>query len=220
METHRQERLVAALGHELRNPLAAALTGVSLVREMVDAGDPREPILSRAVADLERVGRLVASFLDFSRARGSHDRSPLDLVDVAQTVARRYGEVVRIVAHDPAPAAGDAALLERVVENLVENALGMGATAIEVRVSAGDGEACLDVRDNGPGVADDMRERLFEPSVSGRGSSGLGLAIAADVVAAHGGRITLRSSPPGSGAVFRVALPLAMAEVPLEGAVA
>ena len=213
MDAHRQERLVAALGHELRNPLAAALTGVSLVRELVESGDPREPILTQAVADLERVGRLVASFLDFSRAQRPR-RGPVDLADVARTVAARRADRVVCAGQDCAPTAGDAALLERVLENLVENALGVGATRVELRVLATEDEVHVDVADNGPGVPEPLRDRLFEPTVSGRGSSGLGLAIAADVVAAHGGRISLRPDAAGiaglgaTGAVFRVSLPL------------
>jgi len=195
---------VAVLGHELRNPLAAALTGVSLVREMVDPGDPREEILSRAVADLERVGRLVASFLDFSRARDPR-RQQVDFGDVAQAVVDRKGPNVALCRRAAARTAGDPMLLERVLENLVENALAMGASRVDVECFATDGEVHVDVVDDGPGVPTALRDEIFEPSVSGRGSSGLGLAIAADVIAAHGGRISLR--PTVQGATFRVTLP-------------
>ena len=68
MGTDTDRRLLAYVGHELRNPLAAAMMNISVVREMVDDGDPRRPRLSQALAELERVSDLLTSLLAFGRA--------------------------------------------------------------------------------------------------------------------------------------------------------
>ncbi len=198
---------MAILGHELRNPLAAAITGVSVVAEMVDQDDPRQPILARALADLQRTAGLVKALLDYGRSHCPR----ADLVDLAELVrdaAARCGPGITPTVQAPSrvQVTGDGPLLERVFDNLIENARGVGAKNVAIRLLIiGIREIAVDISDDGPGVPTELRDHIFEPAVSGRGSSGLGLAIVADIVAAHGGRISLL--PTEHGARFRLILP-------------
>ena len=124
-----------------------------------------------------------------------------------RSIARDLAE--RLAQAATALTVGDPTLLERMLENRLENALSMGATRMDVYLSRETDSCVLHISDNGPGVAVNLREDLFDPNVSGRGSSGLGLALARDIVESHGGSITLL--PSAVGAVFRVSLPVSCA---------
>ncbi|MEZ5966908.1 MAG: HAMP domain-containing sensor histidine kinase [Planctomycetota bacterium] len=199
---------LALLGHELRNPLAAALTGVAAAASITEAGDPRGDLLERAQRDLERLADLLNAYLDLLGGRlrqmvacdlGSLVRATASRRGAATVVVRTDGSVLRV--------RGNRALLARALENLIDNALRLGAGRIEVTTSLADDSAVVEVSDDGPGVPADLRARLFEPFVSGRGSTGLGLALVRDIAVAHGG--TVRLLPSASGAHFELRLPLA-----------
>lgn len=196
--------LLSVLGHELRNPLAAAMTGVAALGELVDDDDPRRPLVDRARADLDRLARLLNACLDFGRASRPR-RESIDLTALVRDLAGRRCQVTA-PARGALPVEADPRLIESVVDNLVENALLAGAGEVELETREHRGRAVLRVRDDGPGVPPAIRARLFEPGFSGRGSSGLGLAIAADIVESHGGRIRLL--PSERGACFEIELPL------------
>jgi signal transduction histidine kinase len=204
--SERLRRLCAVLGHELRNPLAAALTSVGVAAALTDRGDPRAPHLQRASDDLERLAALLTTYLDWGRGcRPS--RRPIELGAVAAAAARRHPGAV-VTGGAVLPIAGDPDLLGRVLDNLLENAAAAGARRVELRLAVQGSEAVVEVADDGPGVRAELTDCLFEPFVSGRGSSGLGLAVARDVIEAHGGRIELRGREQRAGAVFRITLPL------------
>ena len=108
----------------------------------------------------------------------------------------------------------DPVMMRRALANLLRNAVEAlaprGGGRIEVRVVAQGGRAVLEVCDDGPGVAESERERIFEPYVTtkaGSGGSGLGLAIVKKVVLEHDGAVTCEPAP-GGGACFRIVLPL------------
>jgi signal transduction histidine kinase len=201
-----QARLPALLGHELRNPLAGALTNLAVAAELTDADDPRAPLLRTAHRELVRLQRLLDRCLEFARL-GRVAAARGDLRDLLHEVAgrQRGGRVTVAAGASAVHAAVDRALLERALENLIENSLAAGAEAVELAVEAEPGAAVLLVRDDGPGVPAELRDSVFEPFVSGRGSHGLGLPFAREVVRAHGGTIDL--CPDGRGAAFRIALP-------------
>ena len=143
-----------------------------------------------------------------------------DLIDSAvSSLAPRGGIVIDTSAVEPVQLCGDARLLEQVVRNLVHNALGHARGTVRVSTSAmGDDLAVLAVDDDGPGVPEDRREDIFERFVRldvsrdrDHGGVGLGLAIVAEIVRAHGGRIHVGDSPSG-GARFVVELPIAGVE--------
>lgn len=203
-------RLCAVLGHELRNPLAAALMSVTVASEMTGEDDPRAPFLRRAESDLERVSALLTSYLEFGR--GAHPtRSVHGVRALTDGLRSRWGDALRVVGDGQDLAVNaDARLLGRALDNLVDNALRAGASRVEVRVEPSGSHVRISVDDDGPGIEEALRGRIFEPFVSGRGSTGLGLAIAEDTIRAHGGRITCR--PNVRGGRFRIELPLASEE--------
>ena len=210
LESDAHVRLADILGHELRNPLASAVASVSVSLEMSDAGDPRATYLEQAMSDLERVSTLLSSYLDYGRS-GSLHATEFDLVGVVSTLCERYqahsGKVHFESPLEVACLRGDPVLLERLIENLVENSLALGATEVELFLEREADEIVLQVTDNGPGVSRELAETLFEPFVSGHSSTGLGLAIVKDVIEMHGGAITL--VPTAIGAMFRISLPAA-----------
>ena len=206
VKQHLSADMVHVLGHELRNPLASAVVGVSLAYEMTDDGDPRNGYLQQALDDLTRVSTLLTSYLELGRS-GRPACTTLDLVGVARRVAERYprGQVVVVATDRAVQMQGDRAMLGRMLENLLDNALAAGARRIYIRLSSRGDRCVLDVSDDGPGVAPDIKERIFRPFVSGCGSSGLGLTIVQEIVEAHRGAITLVSTE--RGATFRAVFP-------------
>lgn len=217
--------LSASLAHEIRNPLAAIRSAVEQLARSVDPDDDDDQVLARLVMrESERLNRLLSEFLDFSRVRATKFE-PLDLLDVVQDVARIVREhpaargVAISVEGTSAELEADADLLHRIASNLILNAAqaldGRGTITVTVAMNRdGDGAPAtaerpvrLVIRDDGPGIPEAVRERLFEPFVTGRhGGTGLGLAIVQRAVSAHRG-IILVDSAPGAGTTFSIFLP-------------
>jgi signal transduction histidine kinase len=197
------DRLPGLLGHELRNPLASAMTGALLVRDMVDADDPRAAVLDGVVADLQRLADLTDGWLAMARG-GSCDAGTIDVEDLLRAVASRHGaEVVACPAQ--LALAGNRAMLERVLDNLCDNARRAGAARIRIAVQELGDEMALHVEDDGAGVSREHVGRIFTPGWSSRGGAGLGLHAVAATVAAHGGNV--RCTPLTRGTRFSVMLP-------------
>ncbi len=191
-------RLQAVLGHELRNPLAAALTNVETVAAMTDAADPRARMLQRAARDLDRVAALLDRYLGL----GSHRAPRLERVSLRAAVASACrtveGLVVELDGVDT-DVRVDPLLFRRVLDNLLDNAARAGASRVWCRWRRRtDGGVHLEIRDNGRGVPDCLRATLFEPGVTGRGGTGLGLAVARDVMRAMRGDIRLHRGSGGA----------------------
>ncbi len=201
---------LAMLGHELRNPLAAAFTGVATAAVLTPADDTRAPLLERACRDLERLSHLLNAYLELL---GGRLLRPVR-VDVGACVrgvaTRRAGAVTARVGASPFSVSGSAILLERAIENLVDNALHSGAKRVEIATTRRGDKVHVEITDDGPGVAPALRDRLFDPFVSGRGSTGLGLVLVRDIAAAHGGTVRLDASP--AGARFNLTLPLLLSD--------
>ena len=199
-------RLPGLIGHELRNPLASAMTGVVLAREMVDGDDPRAPVLDGALRDLERLRQLLDGWLRLART-DSTKAVTIAVDDLVVRTAERNGvEVCSRCAE--ARVTGDPCLLERALENLFENARQAGARRIRVAVQALQDEVSIHVEDDGAGVPSKDAERIFAPGWSGRGGTGLGLHAVATTVAAHMGRV--RCVPLARGTRFSITLPMAI----------
>jgi signal transduction histidine kinase len=203
----------AALSHEFKTPLAGIRGAIELLEDhhgtMSDA--ERNQFLGNISGDAERLSALVGRLMDLARAdMAQPDRhvsvalEPL-LAKVAD--AMRAGEfIVELDIKAPlAPAAMDAAALESVLVTLLENARQAGATAMQIEATSKLRNVQIDLHDNGPGIAQADRGRLFEPFFTTRraeGGTGLGLAIARALVEAHGGRLELL--PSEGGAHFRL----------------
>jgi two-component system sensor histidine kinase PilS (NtrC family) len=220
--------LSASLAHEIKNPLASIRSSVEQLGRAKRANPDEKFLTSLVVRESDRLSRLLSEFLDFSRVRATECR-PLDLHAVATAAIRLVrehpdcpAEAVIDLAGGATPMEGDEDLLHRVVSNLVLNAVqasGKGARVVvrtgraathELPGGAGiENPVFLTVTDNGPGIPEGLRARLFEPFVTGRvGGTGLGLAIVQRAVEAHRG-LVLVDSPPGRGTTFSVYLPTA-----------
>ncbi|MBL8723060.1 MAG: HAMP domain-containing histidine kinase [Planctomycetes bacterium] len=207
MSTLMPQLLPGVLGHELRNPLAAAMTGALLLREMLDTDDTRGPVLDSVLHDLERIKHLIDGWLQVARA-GVAPRRELSVDELLARVAVRHGAQVVGPASD-AEVAGDPSLLERALDNLLENARQAGARHVRLAAQVLGGRIQVHVEDDGPGIAPAQRERLFRPGSTGRGGHGLGLYAVATTVAAHAG--TVQCVPLTRGTRFTITLPLAAA---------
>lgn len=219
-----QQRFTADASHELRGPLNV-LRGeieVALKRDR-PPGEYRET-LERCREEVLRISRLAADLLVLARSDAGlplEHRTEIDLHVLAGRVAERYRPLaaersVRIqVAGESASVAGEAALLERVVANLIDNAVKYSSAegAVHVEVEHDGGNAVVTVRDHGPGIPPEQMPHLFarffrgDPARPRAEGSGLGLAIARAGAEAHGGTLEFLGNAPG--AVFRVMLPAA-----------
>ena len=217
--------LLRAVSHDLRTPLTGIRTAVGALRNptlQLSAGD-RADLLDTIEVDSDRLARLVGDLLDLSRLEaGSAAPEPelWSLDDLVRGAVDALGarEHVEIVGESPLVVV-DATQVQRVIANLVENALKFSPPEerVLVRITATRKEAIVRVVDHGPGLPDAELERVFEPfyrrSADQRAGAGLGLAIARGFAAANGGRVWAESRP-GQGATFALALPVA--EVPAE----
>ncbi|MGZ4555500.1 MAG: sensor histidine kinase [Mycobacteriaceae bacterium] len=214
-----QRRFVGDASHELRSPLATVTAALELARdrpEVLDHALLTETLLPEAA----RMRNLVEDLLLLA---GADERGPslllgdVDLDDIVDAECRRLrasSELVVTASIQPTRVRGDVARLSRVVRNLVDNAARYAHHSVDLRVALEDGEGVLVVSDDGSGIPDAERARVFERFVRldrdrarAAGGSGLGLAIVAEIVAAHQGSIEVHGSPAG-GAEFVLRLPV------------
>ncbi|MEU4740790.1 HAMP domain-containing sensor histidine kinase [Actinosynnema sp. NPDC023658] len=202
-----RRELIANVSHELRTPITALQ---SVLENVVDGIAQPDPATMRtALAQTERLSRLVTELLDLSRIdAGAHrlDKAefplgPLLEEVVAEALVAARGVRFTVAVTPPeATVYADEARLAQVVANLVDNAVRHGPAGGEVRISAAVGEELvLEVADDGPGIAPQDRERVFERFTRGEragdGGTGLGLNIARWVVDLHGGTIAVVDGP-------------------------
>ncbi len=215
----RNERLdlgIAWTAHELRSPLVGVRAAIdSLVRSSLWRGSDAE-MLKRTSDELGHLLELVIPLLRWSSGAGSLKRRPTDLVVVVRDAIASCelngdDERVALVAPARVVVRVDARQLRGAVANVVRNALTYSppGSPVVIRVESNRGRAQIRVRDRGPGIPVEERDRIFDPFTSSRlqGGTGLGLFIARRIVEAHEGKIELESIT--SGASFRIELPLA-----------
>jgi PAS domain S-box-containing protein len=219
--------LAASLAHEIKNPLASIRSSVEQLARGAAQNEDERTLGRLVLQESDRLSRLLTEFLEFARVRVAMSR-PVDLRHVAEAAAelvrrhpsaRAATEIVVTGACRPVP--GDEDLLHRLAVNLMLNAVQAAGGDVRVQVTVGE-EAPVDfpelrapapaarltVTDDGPGLPDDVRARLFQPFVSRRpGGVGLGLAVVHRTVEAHHGLI-LVDSTPGAGTTFTVLLPI------------
>jgi signal transduction histidine kinase len=203
--------IAAEVAHELRNVLQI-ISASAYVARMDPAGSLPH------VQKIERSARLAFSIVDdlMSLARGEPaDAMPVRVAEVVVAARAEIepGAAAWTDAIEPADlrVRAHSGLVARVLHALYENAIlvcAPRAPAIVTRASASGGRVVVEIADDGPGVAPEIAPRIFEPLVTGRkGGSGLGLAMAKRIVAAHGGTIALAERGAGAGACFRIDLP-------------
>ena len=204
--------------HELRTPLAILRGEVELARMEVADGSESAFALDSVMEEVLRLQELTTDLLVLARTRTSPAaaRPEVELADIATaavaSVQRAGFSMVEIDVHGRAAVPGDSIALERAVTNVVENACRYAATRVEVVVDPDVGGASLEVRDDGPGFPVELDgasafPRFAQPAGPGRSAgAGLGLAIVAEIVAAHGGTVEAKNTQPG-GASIRIWLP-------------
>ncbi len=216
----RQREFVADASHELRTPLTSVLANLELLEEVTE-GESREAVTS-ALRSSRRMRRLVADLLLLARA-DSGRVARHEPIDLSLVVAEAAGELepvagdhaLRVQAEPGAVVDGARDELHRLVLNLMENALRHTdpGTAVEASVQYRDGEIVLAVEDDGPGIAPELVDKVFERFFRGAsdrgGSSGLGLSIVRAVAQSHAGTVNLEEPLDGRGARFVVRFPAA-----------
>ncbi|OLF17736.1 sensor histidine kinase [Actinophytocola xanthii] len=221
-----QARFIANASHELRTPLTLNRTLLEIA--MTRPGTPaRTRQLGETLLEVNaRHERLIDGLLLLARSdRELTDRSFVDLADIVAHVAAQQSAAVDVRAGGTeAPTAGDPVLLERLVQNLVENGVRHNVADGWVRVDTGsrpDGTVFVSVTNTGPAVAPYEVPSLFEPfrrlSRTHGGGAGLGLSIVRAVATAHDGAVHAEPRP-GGGLVVTVTLPLAPAAAAVPGA--
>jgi two-component system sensor histidine kinase HydH len=212
-QARERERRLASLGemsavlaHEIKNPLASLKGNAQLLARMLPGGDKPRAKADRVVDEAMRLEQLTNDLLQFVRT-GTITRSAIDPVELVRDAAASVaGEVAIDTSRAPPRWSLDGGRIRQVVINLLANALAAGPP-VAVTVRSDHGRLIIEVADHGPGVADDDRDRIFEPFFTGKTQgTGLGLAIVRRVVELHRGTIAVYPNP-GGGALFRAEIP-------------
>jgi two-component system sensor histidine kinase KdpD len=214
--------LLAAVGHDLRRPLAAATAAITGLRSpgIVWSDSDRDELLATAEESLESLSALVTNLLDVSRLQAGSlavSSSSLDVADVVlpalDELALGPGHVELDLPSDLPPVIADAGLLQRVVVNLLDNAMHFSPAESRVRVSASKFAGMVEIRiaDEGPGVPDERREEIFVPfqrlgDTDNLTGLGLGLALSKGFTEGMGGTLTAEETP-GGGLSMVISLP-------------
>jgi signal transduction histidine kinase len=204
-----------AVSHEFKTPLAGIRGALELLRDHAGAmsNEERDRFLANADADAERLTLLVSRLLELARADMSQ---AVILAETALTpVVSKVADAERtaafdVIVHDPGglAAAAPADTIETVLAALVANSRQAGAGVLTIALEAAGDDIALILSDNGPGIAEPDRIRVFEPFFTTRragGGTGLGLPIVRSLLQTHGGSIALTESD--SGTAFRILLP-------------
>jgi signal transduction histidine kinase len=202
-----QRHLLSAVGHDLRTPITAMRINLEFVED--------EELRDGLMRNLEELQALTEQVLAAAKGAGGEKFRQVDLSALVESLCAdldELGEPVSWVNHSPAPIACRPNEIKRAVRNLVENAVAYGHKA-EVRISdTSDGYEVL-VEDEGPGIPESDRQRVFEPFVRLEGSrneatggTGLGLTLVKAIAEGHGGAVQLENRP-GGGLRARMHLP-------------
>jgi signal transduction histidine kinase len=211
-------QLTAGLAHELRNPMSTIRSSAEMLQRTLPAEDDVARELAGYISsEVDRTNSLITRFLEFARPM----RLRLSPADLGAVIDRAIAQVERVqgdcnvavyknYSPDIRPVLMDGELIERVVYNLVLNAIQASPAegAVTVKTRPVDGEVELSIIDRGPGIDPKQVENIFNPFFTTKPDGvGLGLAIVSKIVDEHGGKILVESQP-GEGSVFRVYLPV------------
>jgi CheY-like chemotaxis protein len=218
--------LLAAVAHELNNPLAVVVAQASLLQRTLE-NDPRQVRSEKILEAAERCARIVRNFLAMARqqpperATVSLNQIIADTVELLAYGLRVDNIDLQLELSEPAPLVfADPHQLQQVIINLVTNAhdalRARASSRLTIRSELHGERAVFEVEDTGEGIPADIRARIFEPFFTtkpvGKGT-GLGLALCHGIITSHGGAIAVESEV-GKGTVFRIDLPAAASEPP------
>jgi signal transduction histidine kinase len=219
-----QADFIAHMSHQLKTPLSLLSAVLETIRlERVKSPQKLARYHEIVWEQTERLSSLVERILEFSRVkrRGDYEFERLDLADLVRETVEAFrrslepdGFEFEVVASGAPIVHADPAALEQVLVNLLDNAVKYSGESrtIRIEVSAGPSAATVAVVDRGIGIPADERPHIFDRFYRGSGAKlnrrgfGLGLAICAELVAAHGGRVLVESEP-GHGSTFTLKLP-------------
>lgn len=203
-----ERRLAADASHQLRTPL----TALSMRLEEITVTDDLETVREEAtiaLAQVERLTDVVQRLLTNSRDPRTGSAVPFDLDEIVKQQVEEwrpaYRSAGRAIVHSGKQgvrAVGTPGAVAQVLATLVENALMHGGGTVALRTRVAGNQAVLEVTDEGPGVPPDLGNRIFERAISGRNSTGIGLAVARDLAEADGGRLELLQAQPPVFALF------------------
>jgi heavy metal sensor kinase len=219
-------RFTADASHELRTPLTVIRTEAEVaLAKPLDPADYRN-LLGSILEECDRLARLTDQLLTLAREDAGPARAPAEPLDLCAVVggvvedlrplAEARGLQLRAEQNGPVLTHGDALRLRQVFLNVVDNAIKYTPPGgeVAVRIDRRDREAVVTVRDNGAGIPPEHLPRVFDrfyrvdkARSKAEGGTGLGLSITQSIVAAHGGRVELTSSP-GQGTTCTVRLPV------------
>ena len=206
----RMQMMLAGIAHEVRNPLGGLELYAGLLREGLAAEPERLAEIARVEREIAYLKDVVTDFLEFARRPApviEEIPAPALLGEVAELCRpKAHGPGLQVECEPSVRARADRAQLRRALLNLVKNAVtAAGPSGRVVMAARGEGgdRVAWEVRDSGPGVADDIRDKIFTPFFTTRErGTGLGLAFVAEIARDHGGAVTVDRAPEG-GARFR-----------------
>ncbi|MEC3948341.1 hybrid sensor histidine kinase/response regulator [Sphingobium sp. HWE2-09] len=228
----RKNEFVAILGHELRNPIAALGAGLHLLekREGTEAArdirhrmDRHVQHLARLVEDILDIARIDQGKISLKKQRMSLQDALAFAVEACQpTIEGAQHRLALDITTDPVWLDADYARVVQIASNLLNNAAKYTPAGGDIRLTMRvvDDWAEIEVADTGVGIAPDMQARIFDlfaqvknPTGEAQDGLGIGLALVRQLVALHGGALSLKHSAPGEGSVFQVRLPIVAALV-------
>ena len=206
-------QMLAQVTHEVRNPLNAMSLNAELLAEELGAGGEASAMLDTITGEIRRLEEVTSRYLDLSRQRepfpGPEDPARLleGVLRLEEEALRRAGVQVDFAPADLGVVELDGDALRRAVRNVLRNAVEAGAAAVELTVERRDQHVVVIVRDDGPGMTGEQRDRAFEPfyTTKSRGT-GLGLAISRQDLERAGGSLRCESQP-GQGSMFSLEMP-------------
>jgi len=216
--------LTAGIAHEIKNPLHTMKGTAEILRDAIPSGAPERRMLDIHMEEIDRLAQTAERFLTFARPAPSN-RSPLDLREVVQRVAslvetqaRKEGVKTKVTPYDGGESPtvmGDADQLTQLLLNIAINGVqamtGRGGGTLSFSVfperHAGKGYFCVGLKNDGPPIPEDHRERIFDPFYTTKdGGTGLGLSICSRIADQHDGILSVRNLPEGRGVEFTLAL--------------
>ncbi|MFB7662361.1 ATP-binding protein [Kitasatospora sp. NPDC056138] len=204
-----ERRLAADASHQLRTPLTALSMRLEEITALAEEPNTVREEATIALQQVERLTDVVQRLLTNQRDPHSPTAVVFDLDDVIKQQIeewgpslRETGRSLRIEGLKSVSVIGTPGTVAQILATLIENSLMHGAGAITVRVRPSGNSVVAEVQDEGPGVPPELGNRVFERAVSGRNSTGIGLAVARDLAEADGGRLELLSLQPPVFALF------------------
>ncbi len=211
-------KLAAGVAHEINNPLTGVLAFAEDMLEDFEVGSGHHDDLKVIIRETLRCRDIVKHLLDFARQEDPRleEISPNKIVDRAMSLISRLPQfrnisIVQKLQEDIPNIQGDPSQLQQVILNFMLNASDAmdekGEIIIETRLDKKRGNCLITVTDEGPGVPEDIVERVFEPFFSTKGTNGLGLAVSWGIIERHGGTIAVGNRSDKQGAMFQIIIP-------------